>query len=355
LFTNLGSATQYSGLARLNADGTLDTTFLGGGTNGTRYVDNAVFAIAVRASDGAIAIGGMFTNVAGQAQRGVALLDGSGVFQAAFRPVVTNVSIYSFAIRALAFQPDGKLLIGGAISAVNGTARTNIARLNTDGTTDTGFTTTLAFNSSPVQALLVQPDGRIALAGAFSTVNGQSRSTFARVLTNGTLDTAVSGVVGGAFLARQSNGNLIFGGNAAFGRILTNDTVDAFFPGRGFGTPSGFPGVQAAAFAPDGSLWIGGSFTAVGLKNPQYNIARLIVEPPLVPTPALGVPILVTGSIRFQLPTLAGRSYEIQRATSLTGAPWDVHEAITGDGETRTVQIPVAGGTAAFFRVALLP
>ena len=352
-FTNLGSSLRYSGIVRLNADGTLDPTFLGGTTNATRYVGDTVFSLAVREGDGAIAIGGGFTNVAGQTQRGVALLDNNGVFQSAFRPVLTNTGAFSFLISALAFQPDGKLLIGGAFSAVNGTARVNIARLNPDGTTDTNFTATLAVNSSHVEALLVQPDGRICLAGSFSTVNGQSRNSFARVQANGTLDPAISGVVGGVFLARQSSGNLIIGGNASLARILTNDTVDPFFAGRGFGTPFGSPGVRSAVFAPDGSLWIGGSFAAVGLKNPQYNIARLMMDTaaPLA-SPSLGQILFSAGNFRFRLPTAAQRNYRVEMKSNLTDPSWQTHQNFTGDGAEREVMVALPPSTPrAFFRI----
>jgi hypothetical protein len=43
-------------------------------------------------------------------------------------------------VRALVVQPDGKILIGGEFTTVFGVARNFIARLNPDGTLDTGFT-----------------------------------------------------------------------------------------------------------------------------------------------------------------------------------------------------------------------
>ena len=42
-------------------------------------------------------------------------------------------------VNAIALQPDGKVVIGGSFTAVNIVARTNIARLNSNGTLDTGF------------------------------------------------------------------------------------------------------------------------------------------------------------------------------------------------------------------------
>ena len=39
-------------------------------------------------------------------------------------------------VRSVAIQPDGKLIIGGAFTTVKGLARVNLARLNADGSGD---------------------------------------------------------------------------------------------------------------------------------------------------------------------------------------------------------------------------
>ena len=64
-------------------------------------------------------------------------------------------------------QPDGKLLVGGQFTAVGGVSRSNLARLNADGSVDTAFNPA---PNGPVRALLVQRDGRIVLGGDFTTV-----------------------------------------------------------------------------------------------------------------------------------------------------------------------------------------
>ena len=50
-----------------------------------------------------------------------------------------NAGITGSYVNATAVQPDGKIIIGGIFTAVLGVPRSNIARLNTDGTLDTGF------------------------------------------------------------------------------------------------------------------------------------------------------------------------------------------------------------------------
>ena len=79
----------------------------------------------------------------------------------AFNPV-PNLDVY-----AIALQADGKILIGGAFTSINGGgqfARNFIARLNSDGTVDAGFNPNA---SNRVFAIAVQPDGKIVVGGAF--------------------------------------------------------------------------------------------------------------------------------------------------------------------------------------------
>src|SRR2546423_1376265 len=61
-------------------------------------------------------------------------------------------------VLSVAVQSDGKVLIGGLFSSVNGTARGRIARLNSDGTLDAGFQNGLAGANSNVQSVAAQSD-----------------------------------------------------------------------------------------------------------------------------------------------------------------------------------------------------
>ncbi len=360
-FTNLGTSLRYSSLLRLNADGSLDETFLGGSPNATRYIDHTVTAFAVRTNDGAIGIIGSFTNVAGQVQPSVALLDADGVFQTSFRPVITNspTQVNPARLFSLAFQADGKLLVGGYFGLVNGLGRTNLVRLNTNGTVDTSFNVLPVTFNAGVAGLAVQADGRICLAGDFTSVSGsagttsQSRNGFARVQADGTLDPVnpAAFITGGA-LAVQPGGNVLIGGSQLV-RILANGTFDTNFPGNGFGTPTSGAQVTSFAFAPDGSLWIGGSFSTVGGRT-QWRIARLSLDSPApVVAPSLGQILFSAGNFRFRLPTAAQRGYRVEMKTSLSDATWQLHQNFTGDGQEREITVTLPANTPrAFFRIA---
>jgi len=76
-------------------------------------------------------------------------------------------------VYALALQPDGRLLIGGAFSNVQGVARQRIARLNTDGSLDQSFDSSAlgffdpSYSPAVVRAIAVQSDGKVIMGGYF--------------------------------------------------------------------------------------------------------------------------------------------------------------------------------------------
>jgi len=76
--------------------------------------------------------------------------------------------------------PNGKIVIGGKFTTVGGTARTRIARLNANGTLDTGFDPGDGA-SYAVYAVTLQPDGKILIGGGFESVGGVSRDRIARL------------------------------------------------------------------------------------------------------------------------------------------------------------------------------
>ncbi len=181
-------------LARLNggstnsAGGSLDSSFAtGSGPNG------AVYAIAVYPANspfaGKLLVGGAFTNINGFALGHVARLNGDG-------SVDTNFDLNLGAndtVRAIAIQSDGRILIGGDFTNVNGTALNRIARLNSDGSLDANFTTNVGVGANgSVQAIAVQADNRIVLVGQFTRANGVTRNRITRLLPNGAVDATIN-------------------------------------------------------------------------------------------------------------------------------------------------------------------
>jgi uncharacterized delta-60 repeat protein len=125
-------------------------------------VDNTVWAIALR-PDGKAIIGGDFTTVKGLACNYLARLNIDGTGDTSFNPGSgANGTVHSIAV-----QPDGKVAIGGYFTSVNGSSRNRIARLNADGSLDSSFNPGPGPNN-PIDALANQPDGKVLIAGGFN-------------------------------------------------------------------------------------------------------------------------------------------------------------------------------------------
>jgi uncharacterized delta-60 repeat protein len=199
------------GLVRFNADGTLDTTF---GADGLVQVDFDQFA-AVLQSDGKIVTAGTFLDVAtGEREFALArfLSDGSPdtTFGTGGR-VNTDVGGEGSGF-AVTLQPNGKIVVaGGSLSPGE---NFTLARYLSDGTLDTtfggdGLVTTDFGVVSQAFGVSLQADGKIVAAG----VGG-----LARYLPDGTLDTTFSGdgIVtdfGGLGLVIQPDGRLVVAGS----------------------------------------------------------------------------------------------------------------------------------------------
>lgn len=244
-------------LVRLNADGTRDTTFsspfgvsstsvlcatvqtdgkvLVGGTFNpflTRLTSTglddpgyltmqiqpltsplqAVVNSAVVQADGKIVIGGLFNvirDAVSNLQRvNLARYFSNGSLDRTYVPK-TNEKVF-----AMALQRDGKLIIGGYFTTVNGTTRNRIARLNSDGSLDTTFNPNVSTSGGEVKSIVLQTDGKIIIGGRFDTVGGLARSNIARLNASGSVDTtfapSANGEVYGVSL--DKSGRVLMGG-----------------------------------------------------------------------------------------------------------------------------------------------
>jgi uncharacterized delta-60 repeat protein len=185
--------TTLNGFARFNTDGTLDTGFNTGANPGiTSGSSGFKVTCAAIQSDGKIVIGGIFTDIRGVTQNGIARLNTDGSLDTGFNTGVNpGVSGVGTAVYAIAIQSDGKILIGGPFTSARGTTQNYIARLNTNGSLDTGFNTggTVGTDNT-VTSIFIQPTtGKIVIAGGFTTVRGtKDQYYYSRLNTDGTLD-----------------------------------------------------------------------------------------------------------------------------------------------------------------------
>lgn len=302
-FFNLNGLPRF-GLARLNPDGTVDPDFnIAGGPN------NSIYSLAVE-NDGRVLIGGNFATVAGVGRSGIARLNADGSLDPTFDPG-TGVQGLTRTVNAIAFNSDFQPLIAGHFSTVNGAHRRSIAQLYTDPPAPPAITSqpigasvgvgqdiffsvavtcppapayqwrvngvkipnamqpvlalanirltnagnytvvvtnslgsvtsvvaTLTVSNAPVHsgsldvdwagagvndtvyAILSEPDGRTIIGGAFTSVLGVPRRGMARFNTDGSLDlsfnpgTNFPGAIAVYAVARQSTGKILVGGGS---------------------------------------------------------------------------------------------------------------------------------------------
>lgn len=96
-------------------------------------------------------------------------------------PYIANWDGFPGWIRAMALQPDGRIIIGGQFVSVGGVSTPNIARLMPDGTLDTTFDPGIGPDNT-IRTILVQPDGRIVVGGQFGLWDGMPAGGIVRLL-----------------------------------------------------------------------------------------------------------------------------------------------------------------------------
>jgi uncharacterized delta-60 repeat protein len=191
------------------------------------------------------------------------------------------------AVNAVVTQPDGRVLVGGNFTTLNGQPRPGIGRLNKDGTLDTTFDPGHIHGdngSNWVGKIIVQPDGRIYLIGSYHNIWGLLFSYFDRVNYDGTLDDTFKLKRDGAIhcLALQPDGKLLIGGmftniwnvgKTNIARLNCDGSLDTTFNAWTTYTPQ-FTSVDSIVLQPDGKVLITGLFNEIN-DRPSVNIGRL--------------------------------------------------------------------------------
>ncbi len=208
-FNNVAGRRQ-NGVARFNPDGSRDGTFRpGAGT--TAFV----WALALQ-PDGKILAVGAFTAFARKPCRRLVRLEADGAVDESFN----TGSGADGSVFAVALQPDGRIVVGGDFNRINQVERNRIARLNSDGSVDTTFNPGPGPNTG-IRSLALQRDGRILVGGVFTSVDGAARNRIARLNQDGSLDLSFDPGEGANEVVRwvvpQADGKvLIVGGFSQF-------------------------------------------------------------------------------------------------------------------------------------------
>lgn len=265
--------TLYNGVAvkpivRLGSDGALDTGFdVGDGP------DSEVLEIAVQ-PDGKILVGGSFYNFNGVTSRRLVRLMLDGSVDNSFN-IGTGANS---AVAGVVVQPDGKILVAGSFSQWDGATVGGIVRLLVDGSVDPAFNVGAGTNSN-VNDLVLRPDGKIVIGGYFTQYNGTTRNQLAQLNADGTLDTSFDPGEGGGTsysvvgMALAADGKLICGGNfwtwqGATVNGLVRIGADGARDASFNSVGSAQPGIVKVAIQSDGKVLFGGT-TGFGRLDPS--------------------------------------------------------------------------------------
>jgi uncharacterized delta-60 repeat protein len=202
---------------------------------------------------------------------------------------VTYPGHFSY-VTSMAIQTDGKIVIAGYDTPTDGsTSDFAIARYNTNGTPDTSFDIDgiarvgfVGYSNDYAKAVKIQSDGKIVVAG-HSNIGawGDNNFTLARLNTNGSLDTGFgnNGLVSTTFasisadrandMTIQADGKIVVVGTTKNGfdsdfglaRYNTNGSLDTTF---------GYGGLVTTSF---GTSYLGDSATNVVLQNGKIVVA----------------------------------------------------------------------------------
>lgn len=333
-FASAGGAPR-PGIARLNANGTLDPAFAPGDwSNGGTTPSVSAFAVQ---PDGRIVVAGNAYDAASLSAITVFRLNADGTNDATFaRPAIET---YYGGVSALALDADGKVLIGGRFTAINGQARDNLARLDADGTLDAVFN---PGTDGDVMALVPLPDGRIVATGHYTTIAGSEHGSVARLTADGALDpTFDAGVfdAGVTTVAPAVDGSLVVGGTFTLAggeprnyvaRLAADGALDASY------TMDVDYWAMSLARQIDGALFVAGGFVHAGGLE-RNHIARFNANGDATGT------LAAPGDVRWTFGDAAPLFARATLETSDDGATWSTPVAGTSvaRGWSFAVSLPV--------------
>jgi len=279
-------------IARFNADGSEDTTFVkGSGFNGTVNT-------LLRQTDGKIIVGGDFTSYNGTTCGRITRLNSNGTIDSGFNNAL-GIGANS-TVKAIAMEQSGCILVGGAFTTFSGSTVQGLVRLSSTGAMLNTLTTAFRAGTTSINAILPESNGKIMVVGALSFDFVQTfgfRFGIARLNSSGARDITfepgygthyadgtINGnpqdgrfVNGGAeAIIQLPNGNYLVGGgftryNQSVARriacLLPSGAFDTFFtpPSLENGQGDGVfvnQGVMSLRVMPSGSIAVGGFFTS---------------------------------------------------------------------------------------------
>lgn len=244
-----GSPSQSSTkIARFNADGGKDFTFSQISLDGSDALQGMLLQ-----PDGKFVLWGFFTKLNGKEGGGLVRFNIDGTLDLGFRQTLHSAfpNNSGIGVQSVTLLPNGKLLVGGFLSGGS-------VRLNSDGSVDSAFPSGL---SGPV---LIQPDGKL--------IETRASGGISRLTTDGTGDSSFSSSLDSARAwALLSDGKLLIDDGSQILKLNSDGTVDPSFTPTALEVPGS---VGEVLKQPDGKIVFVGEFSHVN-GVPRRSIARL--------------------------------------------------------------------------------
>lgn len=298
------------GITRLTASGLVDKSF---GAAGYRQIDfsgddDRVSAVALQ-PNGKILVGGQaYDPSTGYSDFAIVRLNANGALDKSFDgdgKLTTDFAGFYDDLEGLAVMPDGKIIAGGTTYNPE-TFRSSMiaARYNADGSPDESFsgdgkqTTNFSGNSASANAVAVQADGKIVLAGTVGEEFATPTSfALVRYNTNGSLDAGFNGdgkattdfgdtINVATAIAIQADGKIVVGGYAynpksdrndfAIAKFNSNGTLDKGFNKDGrvrTDYDKGSDEITSIVLLPDGKLFASGTVFNQKESSIDYAVA----------------------------------------------------------------------------------
>ena len=251
---------------------------LGSTTNG---FNNRIMAIAEQDS-GKFLVGGIFNNHSGTPINRFTKINYDGSIDNTFN---TNGASANGYVKDIILQDDGKIIIAGAFSTYNNTTSRVIARLHADGTLDPSFSSTFSLNFFPsyLNKVDIQDDGKIIIAGSFDNLGGSISKNIARLNADGSVDGSFNSGVGTngevKYIAIQDDGKIIIVGDFTDYNGTTVSNIARINPNgtidNSFSTGVFNGEILSVKISPNQQIIIGGLFYEIDGNNIVGGFTRL--------------------------------------------------------------------------------
>lgn len=228
--------------------GSVDETF-----HRVEILGQELRSVAVQ-RDGKIILSGYFDKADGDWHNSIVRLNADGTVDTSFKTKAGG------SVHTIAIQPDGKIVLAGDFRNVNGSAHRTVARLNPDGTLDESFNTGRG-GDKEAYCLAIQRDGKILVGGSFASFDGSPRQRFVRLNANGKVDSTFNARAdqGPSRMIAQPDGNILASGSFAkptgprygFTRVRPDGLPDRSFK------PPWLDDCKAMALLSDGKILVG--------------------------------------------------------------------------------------------------